>query len=59
MKNNSAIYILDSNQNSREILKSYLLELGIDCEIKIFGDYKYALQEIKKTLLAPIVFFDI
>lgn len=59
MGNCSEIFILDQNQNSREILKSYLQEFNFDCEIKLYSDYNYALDEIKKTDIAPIVFIDI
>lgn len=59
MENCSEIFILDQNQNSREILKSYLQEFNFDCEIKLYSDYNYALDEIKKTDIAPIVFIDI
>ena len=59
MENNSVIYILDENQNSREILKSYIEELSLGMEIKLFNDYEYALQEIKSETVPPIVFIDI
>ena len=59
MENYSAIYILDENQNSREILKSYIEELGLNCEIKLYSDYEYATQEIKSETIAPIIFIDI
>ena len=59
MENNSVIYILDENQNSREILKSYIEELSLVMEIKLFNDYEYALQEIKSETVPPIVFIDI
>ena len=59
MRNCSEIFILDKNQNSREILKSYLQEFNFDCTIKLYSDYNYALDEIKKTSIAPIVFIDI
>ena len=58
MENNSVIYILDENQNSREILKSYIEELSLGMEIKLFNDYEYALQEIKSETVSPIVFID-
>ena len=59
MGNCSEIFILDQNQNSREILKSYLQEFNSDYEIKLYSDYNYALEEIKKTSVAPIIFIDI
>lgn len=59
MEKSSAIYVFDSNDNSREILKSYLEELGLDLDIKLFKDYKLGLAEIKNLNFAPIVFIDI
>lgn len=59
MEKSSAIYILDNNDNSREILKSYLEELDCEFEIKTFKDYKTGIEEIKKSEIAPIVFVDI
>jgi len=59
MENCSAIYILDTNQNSQELLKSYLEEFGIDCETKLFSDYKLGIEEIKTANCNPIVFLDI
>lgn len=59
MEKSSAIYVFDSNDNSREILKSYLEELGLDLDIKLFKDYKSGVEEIKNLDFAPIVFIDI
>ena len=59
MENSSIIYILDTNQNSREILKSYIQEFGLDCEIKLFADYNYGLEEIKNEKNNSIVFVDL
>ena len=59
MENCSEIYILDSHQDSREILKSYLEEINLSREIKLFGDYEYGVQELKKCENSPIVFIDI
>ena len=59
MENYSEIYILDTHQDSREILKSYLESFDSECNIKIFGDYEYAVEEIKKSESTPIVFIDI
>ncbi len=59
MEKCSEIYILDSHQDSREILKSYLEEFDLGYEIKIFNDYEYGIQEIKKLENSPIVFIDI
>lgn len=59
MEKSSAIYVFDSNDNSREILKSYLEELGLDLDIKLFKDYKSGVEEIKNLDFAPIIFIDI
>jgi len=59
MNNCSVIYILDENQNSREVLKSYIEELALGLEIKLYSDYEYALQEIKSETIPPIIFIDI
>ena len=59
MNNCSVIYILDENQNSREVLKSYIEELTLGLEIKLYSDYEYALQEIKSETIPPIIFIDI
>lgn len=59
MENSSTIYILDENQNSREVLKSYIEDLALGLNVKLYGDYEYALQEIKSESIAPIIFIDI
>ena len=59
MENCSLIVVIDSNKNSREIMKSYLEELGFNNNIKLFSDYKSALEEIKNSQNPPLVFADI
>lgn len=59
MENCSLIVVIDSNKNSREIMKSYLEELGFNNNIKLFSDYKSALEEIKNAQNSPLVFADI
>lgn len=59
MENCSTIFILDKNQNSREILKSYLENISSEFSINLYSDYNYALKEIEKTQNNPIVFVDI
>ena len=59
MENCSNIFILDKNQNSREILKSYLENISSEFNINLFSDYDYALKEIEKEQNCPIVFVDI
>ena len=59
MENYSSIIVLDSKDSSREILKSYLEDLGFESRIKLFSDYKEGLNEIKENKENLIVFVDI
>ncbi len=59
MENCSTIIVLDPKDNSREILKSYLEELGFSDKIKLFADYNEGLKEIKENPENIIVFIDI
>ena len=59
MENFTEIFILDSHQDSREILKAYIQEFKQDSDIKLFSDYDYAISEIKKSEKLPLVFIDI
>ena len=59
MENNFSIIVLDSNDNSREVLKAYLEEFRFDAEIKLFSDYREGLKEIKESTAKPVVFIDI
>lgn len=59
MENCTSIIVLDSNENSQEIIKLYIEELGFKGDIKLFGDYKQGIEEIKNSTPAPIVFIDI
>ena len=43
-----SLIVLDKNENSREIVKSYLSGMDFIGEIKLYGDYKQGLEEIKK-----------
>ncbi len=54
-----SIIVLDSNANSREILKSFLEELGLKDDLKLFADYFSGVAEIKSQQTPPIVFVDI
>ncbi|MCM1002765.1 MAG: AAA family ATPase [Candidatus Gastranaerophilales bacterium] len=54
-----SIIVLDSNANSREILKSFLEELGLKDDLKLFADYFSGIAEIKSQEAPPIVFVDI
>ncbi len=55
----SSIIVLDPKDNSREILKSYLEELGFSDKIKLFADYNEGIREIKENPENLIVFIDI
>ena len=59
MEKSSVIYVLDSNKNSREILKSYIDDFNLNVEIKIFSDYRIGVNDIKAEENIPIVFVDI
>ncbi len=56
MENFPAVFVLDKNPNSGEILSSYLKDFGLK-DIRVFQDYKKGIEEIKEC--QPIVFADI
>jgi len=58
MQNLSTIFILDKNQNSREVIKSFVEGLEFVEDIKLFGNYTKGLEEIKQSS-NPIVIMDI
>lgn len=59
MQNRSTIFVLDSNDVSMQIIKSYFEELNFDLEIKLFSDYKKACDEIEINEENPIVLVNI
>lgn len=59
MDNCTKIFIFDTNKNSREILKSYLEEFNLNCEIKLIEDYSIDSEAIKSLSENSIVFIDI
>lgn len=59
MENCSKIFILDTNKNSRDVLKSYLESLQVGCEIELHEDYANAVEKIKNCKDSFIVFVDI
>ena len=59
MENSSELYILDSNESSRAILESYLKEINPEFEIKSYGDFSVAVEDIKKSEKSMLVFVDI
>lgn len=54
-----ATFILDKNENSREVLKSYLEELDFESDVTTFENYKEALEKIKSAEKPTVVFVDI
>ena len=56
MANSPTIFVLDSNDNSRDIIKSYLAEYVQDDKIKAFSDYNEALEEMKSIENDKIAF---
>ena len=59
MQNCPSIIILDKNQNSREIINSYLTEFGFGDNVSLFDDYKAGMEEVKKLNCDVIVIMDI
>ena len=53
------IFVLDSNDNSRDIIKSYLSEYVQDDKIKAFSDYNKAVEELRTVEDDKIVLVDI
>lgn len=59
MKNYSSIYIFDSNANSREILKSFLIEIRNDLQISLYDDFEKMIADLGNDDTQSIVFVDI
>ena len=59
MENCPNIFVLDSNENSRKILESYIREINNNSEIKTFENFNQGLEEIRRYAIPPIVFMDI
>ena len=58
MEKDSLIYILDSNENSVKILKSFLEEEGYN-NVKTFQNYEKGLEALKSEQDEKIVFVDL
>ena len=58
MESNPVVFILDSNANSREVLKTYLEEFGYGEDIRQYEDYEKGIDEIKNQGNSSIVFVD-
>ena len=59
MQNCPSVIVLDKNENSREIIKSYLQEISYQGEIFLFEDYKQGVDELKRLGNETIVIMDI
>lgn len=55
----TSIIVLDNNQNSREVIKTYLEEIGCNFHIEFFEDYKKGVEHLKALENSPIVIADI
>lgn len=59
MEKDIEIFILDSNDNSREILQSMIEEMGLNLNINSYKDYISALEKISIIGTKSIVFVDL
>ena len=55
---NSTVFVLDRNENSREIIKSFIENLDFVSEVKLYGDYNKGYEDIKLAE-NPLVILDI
>lgn len=55
---NSTVFVLDKNENSREIIKSFIENLDFVNEVKLYDDFTRGYEDIKKSE-NPIVILDI
>lgn len=55
---NSTVFVLDKNENSREIIKSFIENLDFVSEVKLYGDYNKGYEDIKLAE-NPLVILDI
>ncbi len=58
MQNNSTIFVLDRNEQAREVIKSFIVELNFVDEVKVYSDYAQGYEDIKQAS-NPIVIMDI
>lgn len=59
MEKKFSVFILDKNENSREVLRLFIEELGFEGDVKAYDDYRQALEDIKISEYQQIVFADI
>lgn len=55
---NSTVFVLDRNENSREIIKSFIENLDFVSEVKLYDDFTRGYEDIKQSE-NPIVILDI
>lgn len=55
---NSTVFVLDKNENSREIIKSFIENLDFVNEVKLYDDFTRGYEDIKQSE-NPIVILDI
>lgn len=58
MQNSSALFVLDRNEHSREIVKSFVDDLDFISEVKLYSDYQKAYEELRQ-FENPIVIMDV
>ena len=59
MQNNLSVIVLDKNENSREVIKGYLQDIGFISDVKLFDDYSKGYEELKAAEDNCIVLMDI
>ena len=59
MQDNLSVVVLDKNDNSREVIKSYLKETPIITDIRLYSNFKEGFEDIKKSDNNTIVIADI
>ena len=59
MTNSPTVFVFDANDNSRDVIKSYLAEYVQEDKIKTFSDYDKAIENLKSNEDDKIVFVDI
>lgn len=55
---NSTVFVLDRNENSRDIIKSFIENFDFVSEVKLYGDYNKGYEDIKLAE-NPVVILDI
>ena len=46
---NSTVFVLDKNENSREIIKSFIENLDFVNEVKLYDDFTRGYEDIKQS----------